>query len=242
MQQEVVDLLLEQEEVGWRQILYDLVRTEQMDPWDVNITMLTQKYIDVIRKMQELNLRVSGKILLAAAFLLKIKSSHLVDHDIAQLDNLIHSTEDLDEEVMEIAADGTRRVKEKYQLIPRNPQPRNRKVSIADLVEALQRAMTTKKKILARQRPVPFMVPARKMDIVEVIKDLYHKIAYYTQKNGQEQLAFSDLLPSKAGKQEKVHAFIPLLHLEHEQRIETTQEKHFEEIWVKLKKADRHLG
>jgi len=242
MQQEVVDLLLEQEEVGWRQILYDLVRTEQMDPWDVNITLLTQKYIDVIRKMQELNLRVSGKILLAAAFLLKIKSSHLVDHDIAQLDNLINSTEDMDEEVLEIAADGTTRVKEKYQLIPRNPLPRNRKVSITDLVEALQRALATKKKILARQRPMPFVVPARKIDIVEVIKDLYHKIVYYTLKKGQEQLAFSDLLPSKAGKQEKVRAFIPLLHLENEQRIETIQEKHFEEIFVKLKKADRSVS
>lgn len=230
-----MDLLLEQEEVGWKTILFDLVKSEQMDPWDINITLLTQKYIQAIKKMQEHDLRISGKILLAAAILLKLKSTHLIDNDISKLDALIHQTDDLsDEELFEIdPGDGkSARLKEQYQLIPRNPQPRNRKVSIHDLVEALQHALASKKRILSKMRPTPFIMPQRKVDIMEVIRDVYHKIQYYTNK--EEKITFTKLLPAKAGRQEKVYTFLPLLHLENEQKVEMTQEKPFEEIQVTL--------
>ncbi len=236
MQQQVMDMLLEQEEVGWKTILYDLVKTEQMDPWDINLSLLTKKYLEAIHKMQESNLRISGKILLAAAFLLRIKSSYLVDHDIFNLDKLINSTEEnLDEDLLDEPQAG-RKQREKFQLIPRNPQPRNRKVSINDLIEALQRAMASKKRILEKQRPVKFIFPSRKIDIMEVIRDLYYKIIYHSEKNPGRNLTFTELLPPKAGKREKVYTFIPLLHLENEQRVETAQEKPFEEIYVKLLK------
>lgn len=243
MQEQIVDLLLKEEDVTWKSILYELVKTEQMNPWDINITLLTQKYIEVIKQLQEHNLRVSGKILLAAAFLLKIKSAHLVEHDISQLDRLIHQTEDLDEGIEEVeTAFHGKKNSEKYQLIPRNPQPRNRKVSIHDLVEALQRAMATKKRILAQQRPVKFIVPHRKIDIMEVINDIYQKIVYYVEKKDKKELTFSDLLPARAGKQEKVYTFIPLLHLENHHKIATHQKQAFDEIFIHLikekKKAD----
>ena len=52
MQQKIFDLLLEQEEISWKTIIYDLVKSEEMDPWDINITLLTQKYIQVIKEMK----------------------------------------------------------------------------------------------------------------------------------------------------------------------------------------------
>lgn len=238
-QQQMMELLLEQEEVGWRDILYELIRTEQMDPWDINITLLTKKYIETIQKMQEQNLRISGKILLAAAFLLKIKSTHLMDHDISNFNDLINQTEEAEEEFLEDAQGNPMRLKEKFQLIPKNPQARNRKVSIHDLVEALQKAMETRKRILAQRRPVKFIIPKRKIDIVEVIHDIYHKISYYTEKDNKVEMTFSELLPPRAGKMEKVYTFVPLLHLENEQRILTRQDKAFDEIYVKLSKKTK---
>ena len=88
MQQQIFELLLEQEDVSWKSILQELVKKEEMDPWDVDISMLSQKYIQIIKEMQEHDFRISGKILLAAAFLLKMKSAYLDDHDIAHLDQL----------------------------------------------------------------------------------------------------------------------------------------------------------
>ncbi len=239
-----MDLLLNQEDVTWKTILYDLVRTEQMDPWDINITLLTKKYIEAIKSMQQHDFRISGKVLLAAAFLLKIKSAHLVDHDIAQLDKLLNQSEELSEEEFQEGIENGRSARDRQQftLIPRNPQPRNRKVSINDLVNALQHAMATKKRILERQRPVKFIIPERKIDIMEAIRDIYHKVVFYTNKDQTEKLTFTRLLPPRAGRQEKVYTFLPLLHLQNEQKIEMVQAHPFDEIYVTLAKRKNHTA
>ncbi len=241
MQEEILNMLLKEEELSWKTILYDLVRNEQMDPWDINVSLLSQKYIEVIRTMQEHDLRISGKVLLAAAILLKLKSSHLVDNDISKLDALLHQGEEEEssDDLFSEADGSQQKLKEKYSLIPRHPQPRNRKVSINDLIDALQQAMVSKKRLLEKMRPVKFSVPA-KIDILEVIEEMYQKITYYSNKNAQEKLSFDRLLPPRAGKQEKVYTFTPLLHLENDQKIEMTQEKAFAGIYVKLlKKSGR---
>ena len=235
MQQQVMDLLLQQEEVTWKTILYDLVKSEQMDPWDINITLLTQEYIKIIKKMQEHDLRVSGRILLAAAFLLKMKSTHLIDNDLTNLDKLLHQTEDAEEELLDLMEAAPARSKDKYQLIPRHPQPRNRKVSIHDLVQALQQALASKRRILAREHPVTFHLPKSKNDIVTIIRDMYYKIAYYAKK--EDTISFTRLLPPAAGKKEKVYTFVPLLHLENDQKIATKQAAAFDEMYVSMKPA-----
>ena len=238
MQDEIFDLLLKEEELSWKNILYDLVESEKMDPWDVNITLLTQKYIQVIKEMKEHDLRVSGKIILAAAILLKIKSTHLIENDISRLDRMLQQDSDLDSIEMELsdAIDvQQKKEKEKFPLLPRNPQARNRKVSIHDLVSALQHALETKKKILAKIKPVKFNMPTRKVDIMEVIRDVYHKLQYYSEKDGGS-ITFTRLLPPRAGREEKVFTFIPLLHLENQHKVAMEQEKPFEEISVTLLK------
>jgi len=242
MQQKIVDLLLNHDELGWKNIIYELVESEQMDPWDINISLLTQKFIQIIRKAQEHDLTIPGKIVLAAAILLKIKATHLIDNDISNLDKLINQTDEIPED--ELFGEMGQQLRNPGdlahpQLIPRNPQPRNRKVSVHDLVEALQRAMATKKRILAQQRPVAFPYrPHRKTDIMDVIKDVYHKITYYANKDKNTKMTYTRLLPPKAGKQEKVYTFMPLLHLENEEKIVMEQQKHFDEIQISLVKKN----
>ncbi len=233
MQQQLVSLLLEQEDVTWKSIIYKLIETEEMDPWDVDVTLLTKRYIQVIRERQEHDFRISGKILLAAAFLLKIKSAYLIEHDIFNLDKLLNQTDELLNEE-ELFDDDGHREKQQFTLIPRHPQPRTRKISVQDLVEALERAMKTKRRILAQSRPVKFEVPTRKIDILGVIRELYFKIVHYSEQEKNGGLTFTRLLPPHPGKREKVYTFVPLLHLENEQKVETSQERPFEEIYVKL--------
>ncbi|MBI2666925.1 segregation/condensation protein A [Candidatus Woesearchaeota archaeon] len=238
MQDQILDLLLKQEEVTWKTLLYDLIDSEKMDPWDIDLTLLTQKYLLAVRKMQEHDLKISGKILLAAAFLLRMKSAHLVDNDLAALNRMMQGMDDSDEDLFDpLSGAASQRMKDTLPLIPKNPQPRSRKVSIHDLITALQEAMASKKRMLAQQKPVHFPLPERKMDIMHIIRDLYLKIQYYAGKDAGEAITFSKLLPPRAGRKEKVYTFIPLLHLENEQKVETTQEKPFEEIFVKVKKS-----
>lgn len=238
MNEKIFDLLLKEEEISWKTIIYDLVEAEGMSPWNIDIKLLTGRYIQVIKEMKEHDLRISGKILLAAAILLKIKSTHLIENDFSKLDKLINETEeDFEEDFFEeINENGERltRVKEQYTLIPRNPQPRNRKVSVEDLVDALQRAMASKKRVLAKIKPTKFKMPAKGIDIMGAIRDVYNKIQYYSNKEKNKKITFSKLLPQSASKMDKVFTFLPLLHLENQHKLNMHQKESFAEIDVHL--------
>src|SRR3989338_7253390 len=92
------------DEITWQGILYELVKTEQMDPWEIDISLIAHKYLETIRKLKEHDFRVSGKMVLAASILLKLKSTRLVGEDITELDRLISGANEDDED--ELVEDG----------------------------------------------------------------------------------------------------------------------------------------
>ena len=224
------------DEVTWQSIIYELVKTEQMDPWDIDVSILAQKYIGMLRTLKEHDFRVSGKVLFAAAILLKIKSNKLVGEDLSELDRLLIGVE---EEIEELAFDETTQIPQLGEvpaLIPRTPQPRKRKVSIFDLVEALERALEVKKRRLLHSiPPLNLEAPKKKKDITEIIREVYGKIKSFFISALKDKLTFSKLLPSES-KEDKVHTFIPLLHLAQQNKIELLQQTHFGEIEILLKK------
>ena len=226
------------DEITWQSIIYELVKTEQMDPWDIDVSILTQKYIEMLKSLKEHDFRVSGKVLLAAAILLKMKSNKLVGEDLSELDRLLIGVE---EEMEELGFDETvpiEKLTEIPTLIPRTPQPRKRKVSIFDLVEALERALEVKKRRLLHSiPPMNVEAPKKKRDITQIIRDVYGKIKLFFINTIKDKLTFSKLLPSES-KEDKVYTFIPLLHLAQQNKIELVQETPFGEIEVLLKKKE----
>ena len=232
-------LLSKADEVTWQSIIYELVKTEQMDPWDIDVSVLTQKYIDMLRGLKEHDFRVSGKVLLAAAILLKMKSNKLVGEDLSELDRLLIGVEG---EMEELGFEETTQIPklgEIPSLIPRTPQPRKRKVSIFDLVEALERALEVKKRRLLNSiPPLNLEAPKKKRDITQVIRDVYGRIkSFFLTTLFKDKLTFSKLLPSES-KEDKVYTFIPLLHLAQQNKIELVQDAPFAEIQVLLKRKE----
>ena len=226
------------DEITWQTIIFDLVKTEQMDPWDIDVSTLTQKYIDMLRTIKEHDFRVSGKVLLAAAILLKMKSNKLVGEDLSELDRLLMG---VGEEMEELGFEETSTIEklgEILTLIPRTPQPRKRKVSIFDLVEALERALEVKKRRLLHSiPPLNLEAPKKKKDVTEIIREVYGRIRGFFITALSGKLTFSKLLPSES-KEDKVHTFIPLLHLAQQNKIELVQEMPFGEIEILLKKKE----
>jgi len=226
------------DEVTWQSIIYELVKSEQMDPWDIDVSILAQKYIGMLRTLKEHDFRVSGKVLLAAAILLKIKSNKLVGEDLSELDRLLIGVE---EEIEELGFDETSQIPKLGEiptLIPRTPQPRKRKVSIFDLVEALERALEVKKRRLLNSiPPLNLEAPKKKKDITEIIREVYGRIKSFFINALKDKLTFSKLLPSES-KEDKVHTFIPLLHLAQQNKIELVQDIPFGEIEVLLKRKE----
>ena len=91
MEDRIIEIVLgkESNEITWRSMIYELVKNEQLDPWDVDISILSKRYVQMLKKLKELDFRVSGKMVLAAAILLKMKSTLLVGEDMAELDRLM---------------------------------------------------------------------------------------------------------------------------------------------------------
>ena len=98
MHNELYDILMNRDEITWQTLIYDLIKSERMDPWDVDISLLTKRYLETLRLLKEANFLISGKVLLAAAILLKIKSDKLVDEDFADFDALLYPSDNLNED------------------------------------------------------------------------------------------------------------------------------------------------
>jgi len=234
MQDKIFELLFEKDEITWQSILHDLVRLEKMNPWDIDISLLSKKYLEMVKTIKQLDFKVSGKVILAAAILLKMKSDRLVGQDLAYLDALINPAE---EEILYEDDEGLLpKITNIPLLIPRTPQARKRKVSIYDLVDALQKALEVKKRRIMRMiPPAPVNMPERTANINSVIRKLYKRISTFFSMNQEKTLTFTQLIPSDA-KKDKVLTFIPLLHLTNQRKIDLMQEKHFSEIEIKLRK------
>lgn len=234
MQEKIFQLLFDKDEVTWQSLLYELVKTEQMNPWDVDVSLITKKYIEMIKGLKEHDFRVSGKVLLAAAILLKIKSNRLVGEDLMEFDRLISGSEE--QELLEDFEEAFEKPElgEKPTLIPRTPQPRKRKVSIYDLVGALEKALEVKqRRVMHSIPPLNVEIPKKTRDITQVIREVYGRIKSFFFKNQKNKVMFSELVPSDK-KEDKIYTFIPLLHLDHQRKIYMEQEEHFGDIGIRL--------
>jgi len=235
-QEQIHDLLFSRE-IGWQEIIYDLINTEELDPWNVNIVVLTDGYLDKIKELEEADFFVSSKVLLAASLLLRIKSEILLNKYIKSIDEILfgkkeeksHKLEriELDEEIPE--------------LIPRSPIPRFKKVTLKELITALDKAIHTenrriKKEIINRNalRESGISLPKRKFSIKSKIKDLYTKLVLYFDDNKQhKKITFTEFIGED--REERIISFGPLLHLDNQKKVWLHQPKHFEEIDIWLK-------
>jgi segregation and condensation protein A len=237
MHDQILDMLLKEDEITWQTILLDLIKTEKMDPWNIDISILTQKYIDIVKKLKEVNFSLSGKVILAASILLKIKSDKLLNENITAFDDLMYEHEELEENFIEEKQE--RLVNPKLTI--KTPQARKRKVSINDLVFALERALEVEQRrkmryIREAEIPDSIKVPDKKIDIGNKITEIYEKIKNFLKK--ENKVTFSQLTPSKE-KEDVIYTFIPLLHLDNQKKIHLQQERPFEEINIIIKEVKK---
>lgn len=237
IKQERVHEILFNKEIGWQEIIYDLINTEQLDPWDVNITLLTDKYMERVRALEDADFFVSSKVLLAASLLLRIKSEILLSKYIKSIDDILFGKKEGKKSVLE-------RIEledEIPELIPKSPMPRFKKVSLKELMESLGRAINTEnrriKKEITNKRAImesSFSLPKKKFNIKSKIRELYDKL-FTNLGNGKKKVSLTEF--SGNDKEEKIISFTPLLHLEAQKKIWLEQEAHFEEIYIWIKET-----
>ena len=230
----ILDFVVQKDEVTWQSMIYDLVNREHMDPWDIDVSKLSKRYLQMLKNLKHLDFRVSGKVVLAAAILLKIKSQKLLNEDIVELDRLMSPEEEMSEDEFYNDLEHERyKQPEVDPLVPRTPQPRKRKVSIYDLMSALNKALEVRDRRVLRNIPsVRIEVPAMKINITQLIETLHQKIKNFS---GSEKLTFREL--TKDDRQSKLKLFVPLLHLANsdQRKIDLVQNEHFGDIEIVLR-------
>ncbi|OPY37209.1 MAG: segregation and condensation protein A [Methanoregula sp. PtaU1.Bin051] len=63
------------------EILVGMAERGEIDPWNINIIEVTDRFLDELDRRRQLNLRISGRTLFYAATLLRMKSEQLAEAD-----------------------------------------------------------------------------------------------------------------------------------------------------------------
>ena len=239
IKQEQIQKILFNREIGWQDIIRDLINTEQLDPWDIDIIVLTDKYLEKIKNLEQSDFFVSSKVLLAAAFLLRIKSELLLNKYVKSIDEILFGNKEQKQVVLErIELD-----EEVPVLIPKSPLSRFKKVTLQELMESLNKAIKTenrriKKEVIYKNaiRETGISLPKKKFSIQGKIREIYHRITSYFKKEQQtKKISLGELV--KGNRHEKITAFLPLLHLENQQKLWLEQKEAFGEVYIWLQKV-----
>ncbi len=239
VQQEQIHDLLFNREIGWQDIIYDLINTEQLDPWNIDLVLLTDKYLEKINEIEETDFFVSSKVLLAAALLLKIKSEILLNKYIKSIDEILFGKkETLTQRQFERIE--LEEFEEIPGLIPKSPIPRFRKVTLKELIESLNKAINTENRRIKREiidnsiNEASFPLPKRKINIRDKIKKIYEKLFNHFRENKEKKkISYTEFIGKNKG--DRAISFFPLLHLEEQKKVWLEQETPFEEIYIWLK-------
>ncbi|VVB59761.1 Segregation and condensation protein A [uncultured archaeon] len=214
----------------WENVLFAL--TKDMDPWDVDLLRLSERFTSFIQTLQKRDLRAPSRIILAAAIIYRLKSETLREPEEEPV-----SLEDVDTEVGEEIESG-----EPLSLpaieVPLKREPR-RRVTIKELVNALGKAMKVQNRRAARRI---FNIELRGEDITKKIEEVYESIVTFIEKAKDGVVTFSSLFtaPKEKSPEEKIRNFSSLLHLSNQERITCSQPTLFGEIYIS--KAVRGCG
>ena len=222
---DLVDLI---DQPAWKTILIEMVRTERMDPWSIDIAALAEKYLKKINALTGTDLRLPANAILASAILLKFKANVLRVSEIEdEEDFLLQKQAMTPEERAEFEAlipdlKSIRKIKEG-------------KVSLEELVTSIERMLQTAKKTkdhnILRER-TKFKLPFSDFQIDKEMDRVFKVI----EKNADSQgmIVFSRLVKESDSAQSIVRNFIPCLFLTNKGRINMWQDVFFGEIFISM--------
>lgn len=236
--QSQVHNLLFSRELGWQEIIYDLINTEQLDPWNIDIIILTDKFLEKIKELEQTDFFVSSKVLLTASLLIRIKSEILLNKYIKSIDEILFGKKEqkkyslerieLDEDIPDLTL--------------RSPLPRFRKVTLKELIESLSKAITTENRRITKEiinknalRESSISLPKKNFSIKDKIKEIIEKLKAHFTDDKKVKVSYSDFVGKE--REERAMSFYPLLQLENQQKVWLDQNMHFEEIYIWLKET-----
>jgi len=238
---EIYELILSKN-LSWEGLLRDIVKKENINPWEIDINFLSDKYREALNSLKNIDFRLSGKFLLASAILLRMKSDNFKISELSSmsLEYFDDFFEDMNAEAL-VNEFKNQEMKQKFReanvdVTLRLPRERVKPISLDDLVDALKEAMVVKERRdnrkEERKKKMNYKIDIIKVDIASKIKNLYSTITGFFENVKREEISFAELVPSKSRK-DQLWTFVPLLHLTNEGKIDMHQKIQFGEIKIR---------
>lgn len=211
---------------SWEQVIYDVIAWEGLNPWDLDLKALSSGFVNHLQGMETMDFKVPAKFVMVASILLRMKSDHLPLMDMLQ--------EDSQEELEELGAGAEASVDEPV-ISPLTIPPRRvpeRRIVVSELVTALRKVLGTAEKRSVRVKDQKSRILIRGEDLGKRISCLYDRINNILAQNKKVEVGFSSLV-GEWKRPAVTETFLPLIYLDHQQRVECRQEEVFDEIYIK---------
>ncbi len=219
---------------SWEQVIYDLVAAEGMDPWNLDLNVLSQSFLSYMKKIQELDFRIPAKYVIISSVILRMKSDTMRLLDIPSANGEV----EMDSEYL----DGQPAAAPiNFNMGFFNLQERRRptkQVMVTDLITSLKKLLTTNERKDMKMEAARNTIKISADSIVDRINNVYKKINSMLVGVNKEEVPFSTIV-EKWQRKDVVEHFLPLVYLDNEKKIACRQENFFDEIYIK--KSDRHL-
>lgn len=220
------------------EILVGMAERGEIDPWNIDIVEVTDRFLSELERRRELDLRVSGRTLFYAATLLRLKSEYLDEPEELPEDD---AGEDLPEEETAFDFDTSdtttvERLEREIQRRIARKGYRKRPVTLYELIKMLKTAEKEERRRQATRAPreeilittEDIVATAHSEDFKEASSRVWHDCAAMLEESGQ--LTLRDL--SRRMGWTVLDVYIPLLFLSLEGKLSIWQEQFFDELFI----------
>ncbi|NHW23556.1 MAG: segregation/condensation protein A [Archaeoglobales archaeon] len=206
-----------------------MARKGEIDPWNVDVIDVTDKFLKRLEEAKRLDLRISGRVLLYAAILVRMKADAIAPQPPPTEDESdveIIEWEELDsEDIDEI----------KLEDILRAQRRRIRKINtLKDLIEELRKAEAIEKRRKKRRgREVPDIDVITSIPHDESMEDRIRQVEENIMRMLQKR-EFVTLFSIVDTREELVDYYISLLHLVSRRKFQISQKEIYGDIEIRL--------
>lgn len=228
------------------EILVQMAERGEIDPWNIDIVEVTDRFLSELERRKELDLRVSGRTLFYAALLLRMKSEYLGE---AQIGEGEFEEDGFPEEIEELfegfdGEDGLGPIERLEREIRRRLDRKNLRKRPITLFELILELKAAEKEQRRRQRFISPFDP-RLMEVEDIVgiahEEGYREAALAVLCQCRETMIAEGVmtlqeLATIMGKG-ILDVYIPLLYLMFEGKLSMWQEEFFGEIFVQVERA-----
>jgi segregation and condensation protein A len=226
-------------------LLCHLIEKNKMEIYEINLSKITDQYIEYIKQMEKMNLEVTSEFLVMASTLLYFKSKKLLPKQEVEEEEL--TEEELIKRIIEYKKykDISEKFKEMYAIyskryynLPENielPKQEIQKEYAKDVIPEIYAKIVkrNKEKINQNASNIEKIAITESYTVADKVKDMFKVLV----KN--KRFVFNKLFSiSKHNKQEVVTAFSGLLELSRRNKVVTTQDNLFGDINVEKRRKD----